>query len=550
MIRRLLTFGVLLALCVSTSAARKPASAKATAGKPNVLFIITDDQFRDHFGFLGGKSLTPNIDRLANEGIFFENGFVSSSVCSPSRYTCLSGHFASRCPQPYFAEGNTKEGVTRILWNLGFAEGQPNVPRVLQKAGYKTGFTGKWHLNGTMHLITPIEKGSDPYRPEIQRIMRKNQEIICKEIKRYGFDFVQAAYGGNPDDDKTLINTKCNVHNQEWNTKAVIDFIEQSGDDPWFFYFAPTLMHVPDTFASLTGDPRKSGMGVLDEPITGVQPSRDSVLKRTKAAGIPNRNRAATWLDDGIGAVMDKLEEMGLGKDTLIVYFNDNGMEYHSKGTCYQGGVRTQIMAYWPGVIKPGGRPQEPVQNVDFAPTFFEMAGIEPPANMMLDGLSLLPIFRGERPKNWRTAVYSEIGLARAVSSADWSYVAFYVPPSLQRTKAERVAEAKEYYYGEMLKTHPWMKDQYPFLEDGRYFQLGMKPGGFAFERWQLKDPAGTPWAANYFDRDQLYNLRTDPTEKKNLAMNPEYAGQLEKMQDLLKSYLKSVPGPYPGLVD
>ncbi|WP_322607681.1 sulfatase family protein [Pontiella agarivorans] len=526
-------------------------SAYAEKRRPNVLFIITDDQFKEQFGFLGGQALTPNIDRLAREGIYFENGFVSSSVCSPSRYTCMSGHFASRCPQPYFQTGTTEDGVTRILWNIGFAEGQPNIPNVLQKAGYKTGFTGKWHLNGTMHLINnDIPKGADPYDPGIRKIMRSNQEIICNEIKRFGFDFVQAAFGGNPNDDKTLVATGCNVHNQEWNTKAAIDFIEQNKDEPWYLYFAPTLMHVPDTFASLTGDPRKSGMGILDEPITGVQPSRESVLERTKAAGIPDRNRAATWLDDGIGAIQDKLEELGLTEDTLVIYFNDNGMEYHSKGTCYQGGVRTQIMAYWPGVIEPGARPQELVQNVDFAPTFFELAGVEPPKNMILDGESLLPILRGESPENWRDAVYSEIGLARSVSSKDWSYVAFYVPPSLQRTKEERVKEAKEYYYGPMLAEHPWMADEYPFLEDAPYFQLGMQPGGFAFERWQLKDPENTPWAPSYFDQDQLFNIRQDPTEIENLAANPEYKAQLEKMQKLLVEYLDDLPGTYPGLKD
>lgn len=539
--RKFLALLVTMALVVGVSAEKR---------KPNILFIITDDQFEEQYGFLGGKALTPNIDRLANEGIYFENGFVSSSVCSPSRYTCMSGHFASRCPQPYFQTGTTEDGVTRILWNLGFAEGQPNIPNVMQRNGYKTGFTGKWHLNGTMHLINEdIPKGSDPYDLEIQKIMHSNQEIICNEIKRFGFDFVQAAYGGNPDDDKTLKATGCNVHNQEWNTKAAIDFIEENKDEPWYLYFAPTLMHVPDTFASLTGDPRKSGMGILDEPIVGVQPSRESVLERTKAAGIPDRNRAATWLDDGIGAIQDKLEELGLTENTLIIYFNDNGMEYHSKGTCYQGGVRTQIMAYWPGVIEPGARPQELVQNVDFGPTFFDMAGITPPKDMMLDGQSLMPIFRGESPEDWREAVYSEIGLTRSVSSKDWSYVAFYVPPSLQRTKEERVKEAKE-YYKEMLIEHPFMAEQYPFLEDAPYFQLGMKPGGFAFERWQLKDPDNTPWAPNYFDQDQLFNISQDPTEITNLATNPEYKAQLEKMQKLLVKYLDDLPGAYPGLKD
>ena len=128
------------------------------------------------------------------------------------------------------------------------------------------------------------------------------------------------------------------------------------------------------------------------------------------------------------------------------------------------------------------------------------------------------------------------------------SYVAFYVPPSLERTKAERVAEAKAYYYGEMTEQNPWMPEMYPFLEDAPYFQLGMKAGGYAFERWQLKDPDNTPWASSYFDQDQLFNLKNDPTEATNLASNPEYASQLKAMQNLLVKYLDDLPGAYPGL--
>ena len=112
--------------------------------------------------------------------------------------------------------------------------------------------------------------------------------------------------------------------------------------------------------------------------------------------------------------------------------------------------------------------------------------------------------FSTEKVQNWREAVYSEIGITRSVSTADWSYVAFYVPP-MQRTKAERVKEAG-YYYGEMLTQHPWMEGNIHSLKMP-YFQLGMNPGGFAFERWQLKDPKNTPWAQLFRSR-QLYYIR------------------------------------------
>jgi arylsulfatase A-like enzyme len=540
LIGSILVVGVLLSFSVEAGEKKQP----------NILFVVSDDLYRDQYGFLGGNALTPTFDRLASEGIYFENGYVSSSASSPSRYSSLSGHYTSRCQLEWFTRGNTAEGVTRILWHAGFSAGQLNVPRVLKEAGYSTGFTGKWHLNGMRHLIQSIQAGADPYNPDIQKIMRNNQRLICEEIKQYGFDFVEAVYSENPSDDPTLKATGCDVHNQEWHTQAALRFIDTHKDGPWFLCFAPTLMHSPNPFASLTGDPRKSGMGVLDRPITGVQPSRESVIERTKAAGIPEKNRAVTWLDDGLASVLAKVQEHGLEKNTLIIYINDNGMESHSKGTCYQGGIRTQIMAYWPGVIEPGLRPRELVQNVDFAPTFFELAGIDPPKEMVLDGRSLVPLFRGESPEDWRTVVYSEIGLTRAVCSTDWSYVAFYVPPSLQRTKKERVAEARQYYYGDMLKQHPWMEGVYPFLEEAPYFQLGMKPGGLAYERWQLKSAEESPWAASYFDQDQLFDLRTDPKETRNLATLPAYQGQLELMKQELSRFLKRLPGPYPGLME
>ncbi|RZO86612.1 MAG: sulfatase [Kiritimatiellaceae bacterium] len=520
------------------------AELREPARRPNILFIITDDQFRDQFGFLGGEALTPHIDSLANDGFFFENGFVSSSVCSPSRYTCLTGQYASRCELEDFTKWTSEEGVRRIVWNVGFVADQPNVPRILQQAGYATGFAGKWHLNEMRELIEPVAKGSDPADPEVRAILRRNHALYQRLLKPFGFDEVLAVYEGNPNDDPALVASGCNVHNQEWLTQAALTFIEEHREEPWFLYWAPTLMHVPNPMESLQGDPRKCGLGLLDEPIRGVQPSRASVLERTERAGIPEENRAATWLDDGVGAIRSALREMGLEKDTLIIYYNDHGMEDKAKGTCYVAGQRTQILACWPGVIEPW-RPEAWIQNVDFAPTFFELAGAEPPANMPLDGRSLVPILRGETPEDWRREIYSEIGLTRAVTTPEWSYVAFRVPPSLQRTRAERYAEAKT-YYAQMLEKHPWMEREFPLLEEAPYFQMGIVPGGYAFERWHIKATEEKPWVNSYFDRDQLFDLERDPRQSKNRAMDPACASTLSTMKLRLKGYVDRLPGTFP----
>lgn len=520
------------------------AEVREPARRPNILFIITDDQFRDQFGFLGGEALTPHIDSLANDGFFFENGFVSSSVCSPSRYTCLTGQYASRCELEDFTKWTSEEGVRRIVWNVGFVPDQPNVPRILQQAGYATGFAGKWHLNEMRELIEPVAKGSDPADPEVRAILRRNHALYQRLLKPFGFDEVLAVYEGNPNDDPALVASGCNVHNQEWLTQAALTFIEAHREEPWFLYWAPTLMHVPNPMESLRGDPRKCGLGLLDEPIRGVQPSRASVLERTERAGIPEENRAATWLDDGVGAIRSALREMGLEKDTLIIYYNDHGMEDKAKGTCYVAGQRTQILACWPGVIEPG-RPEAWIQNVDFAPTFFELAGAEPPANMPLDGRSLVPILRGETPEDWRREIYSEIGLTRAVTTPEWSYIAFRVPPSLQRTRAERYAEAKT-YYAQMLEKHPWMEREFPLLEEAPYFQMGIVPGGYAFERWHIKATEEKPWVNSYFDRDQLFDLERDPRQSENRAMDPACASTLSTMKLRLKGYVDRLPGTFP----
>lgn len=508
--------------------------------RPNIVFIIADDQPRKALGYLEGKALTPNIDRMAREGVNFSRAYVASSVCSPSRYTCLSGQYASRCSIPFFTDQATREGVTRVLWNVGFAPDQLTLPMALQRAGYTTGFVGKWHING-MPGWQSLPPGSDPASPSVKKVLASNQAAFSKGLKPFGFDFARNIYAGNPNDDKALVNSGLNKHNMEWVTQAGVEFIEQNRDHPFYLYFSPTLVHVPDPHASLTGDPRNSPLGMLDEPIMGVQPSRTCVIERCKAAGIPEPLWGANWLDDGVGALMKKLEELDLADNTLIVYFVDHGMEQHSKGTCYEGGLITPTLAYWPGHTKPQVC-DEMIQNIDFAPTFLDLAGYRPPEAMEIDGRSFAPLLHG-KPFRGHDAVYSEIGLTRAVSTPEWKYIAFHVPPSLQRTREERMVDHLKLV--EDIKAKGQWFEEWELDPEARYYQMGMGAGGASFERWQVC--RGATWEHNYFDIDQLYDLRADPGESKNLANDPQHAEKLAEMQALLKSYLDDLPGTYPG---
>ena len=524
------------------------ALAEKLGSRPNVVFLLTDDQQNDELGYLEGKALTPHFDRMAAEGVRFNRHYVASSVCSPSRYTCLAGQFASRCTIPFFTDQSTPEGVRRVLWNLGFADDQPILPKVLQHNGYRTGFVGKWHINGVG--ITPqVPKGSNAADPEIAAKLKANYAAICEDIKAFGFDYVKGAYRGNLHDDPLLVNTGMDEHNMEWLTKSALDFIDESarGDEPFYLYFATTLTHVPDVNTSLAADPRISGEGLLDEPITGVLPPRASVYERLDAAGVDRDLAKATWLDDGVGALMKKLEDLGIADNTVIIYMNDHGMASRSKGTAYEGGLITPALAWGPGLLKPQVV-DTLTQNTDFVPTIFDLAGVTPPAEMVIDGKSWLPLVAGDVERT-HTSVYSEIGLTRSVTTDDgWKYIAFRVPPSFQRTLDERLADQAAYWQEE-LQRRPNMRGAFSAPDPrARYHQMGMAPGGHRFERGQLNPNAA--WIGNYFDADQLYNLNVDPVESTNLAADPAHAVKLAEMKALLRGYLETMPDTFEDLLD
>lgn len=509
--------------------------------RPNVIFIIVDDQRRHEFGFLSDQALTPNIDRIANEGVRFTNSFVASTVCTPSRYTCITGRYPSQCTDPSFTRDITPEGMTVVGFNTHVEIDRPNVPRVMQSAGYVTGIVGKWHIgvHGYREQVPP--PGSDPADPKVAEMLRVNQQNLSVALQKYGFDFAINNYAGNALDSAALRNSGCTAHNMEWLTAGALEFLEQNKDDPFHLYFSTTLPHHPYPLESLKSDPRITAGGLLEQPIN-VQPSRQSVLDRVKAAGLPEEAAGPLWVDDGIGAILNKVEELGIADNTLIMFFNDHGMENESKNSLYDGAVRTPILAYWPGQINPQVR-DEMVQNIDFAPTIFDACNVALPEEIDMRGMSFLPMVTGKEVREWRDDVYSEIGYTRAVTGKKWKYLAFRLPPG-EKMSTEESMKLQTKFLNKVKEQHPWVKWEPD--PNARITHTGGPPGGDFLTR--LTFAAKPPHLPNYFDPDQLYDLENDPLETTNLADDPKYAEQLAMMKQRLQSYLNELPGTFDDL--
>jgi arylsulfatase A-like enzyme len=357
---------MVLALGMTTSLVA-PASAAATPSRPNILFILTDDQNPDTLGCFGGKVLTPTLDRLCREGVKFTRAYTSSSVCTPSRYTCMTGQYASRCATDRFMKAHPPGTPSNVGFNVQVEPGRWNVAQVLRAHGYRTGFVGKWHTGGP--VFVPIPSDADLHDPEVAKKLAENQRRLCDYIRQVGFDHAASVYRGNLADHKldALI-----YHNMEWVTKGALDFLDQAGDKPFFLHLCTTLQHSPAPNESIGGDPTMTPAGHLPAPLN-VQAPRAGIDARLKQAGVAGNMGHATWLDDGIAAVVQRLADLGKLDNTLILFFSDNAT-LGGKGTCYDGGARTPCFLWGKGRIRGGQVCDKLVQNIDFVPTIFEMA--------------------------------------------------------------------------------------------------------------------------------------------------------------------------------
>jgi arylsulfatase A-like enzyme len=485
--------------------------------RPNVVFIITDDQSWDSLGFMGGNVHTPCIDQMAKDGLWLTDFNVTSTVCSPTRYSFLTGRYAGRCEGPDFMREHPPGSQTQVE---NICELEPegwNLAKVLQRNGYKTGFVGKSHVvnhewlkveNWTAVGLETYDRDADPRDPEVNAKMQSNHQRWCEEIKKYGFDYADGVYGANL---RELFSEALNVHNLEWSVDKAFRFLEQNKNNPFFLYFSTTLHHGPDPWDdkyALGADPQLTGEGFMSKDF-GVLPSRADVKRRNRDEGKPDDKAFALWLDDGVGALIDKIGQLGLEEDTLMVFVPDHGYYRSCKATLHDYGMRVPMLLRWKGTIRPGSTYGGLAANIDFMPTVLDLCGIAPPTDYRMDGVSLKPVLRGSRAPV-REILFGELGHSRCVKSKDWKYIAVRYPEEVQR-KIDR---------GEKFNGFEGEKLDRPYLTRNGHL------GHYASQ----SNP-------HYFEADQLYNLQSDREETANVFnQKPEVA---QRMQQELAKALK-----------
>ncbi len=525
--------------------------------RPNIIFIMTDDQsslvpvkedakfeFSDGngagvqshpFGFNGDPDVyTPNIDRLAQNGMIFSQAYVSSSVCSPSRYTTLTGRYAGRCESKSFLSQFPLGQMTRIENNTELEESKGNLPRLLQSAGYRTGFVGKSHVidhhmlrkaNWKENGLEIYEQGADPNKKEVSVKMAHNHQIWVERIKEFGFDYANGIYAANL---KELNNDSLNVHNVEWKNKAALEFIEQSGDEPFFLYYSETVPHGPAPWIKKSGNyvygldanPRFTGEGLVDGEYINM-PDREQIKKEVIAAGKNPDHAWLFWFDEAVGAVVEKLKEKGKLENTLIIVTSDHGNYNYGKSTIYQGGVKVPLMMYWPAGIQPGSSYDELVQNIDYTPTFLELAGLKLNSVLQLDGVSLKNTMMGDQEPVHKY-LFFELGFARGVMTKDWKYITV------------RYDERSEQQVKDGVVFTGWNGHKYKQPYYIRNTHLG-------YHAALLNE--------HYFERNQLFDMKSDPRENQNMAdSNPKKVKEMKKL--LVKSLKSFSDRPYVALVN
>jgi arylsulfatase A-like enzyme len=530
----------LILLLILVIVSNKNSVLAQNSKRPNIIFIMTDDQssivpkdsdkeVQSHpFGFNGDSSVhTPIIDGLAKNGMVFNRAYVSSSVCSPSRYTMLTGRYAGRSEGSSFMKQYPYGQQSRVENNIELEINTDNLPKLLQKAGYKTGFVGKSHViehellekkkNWKNNGLIDYDKKSDPNDSLVSNAMAHNHKQWSRMIKEYGFDYAEGIYAANL---RELYNDSLNVHNVEWKNKAALNFIEQNKKEPFFLYYSETVPHGPAPWIKKNGkfvhgldaNPKFTGEGYLDADYSYL-PTRDEIKKEIKSLGKEEAQAWLRWFDHAVGAVVDKLKAAGIYENTLIVITSDHGNYNGGKTTLYEGGTKVPLMMHWPAGIKPNSHYNELVQNIDYTPTFLELAGVNlKEVKTKLDGVSLKNVLEGNS-KSVHDYLYFELGFARGVATKDWKYITVRYDEKTQN-KIDN---------GVLFKGWNNTEIKMPYYLSNSH--LGHQAA--------LYNPF-------YFEKNQLFDMKTDFLETKNVFEKNKT--EANEMKNLLAKILKSFP--------
>jgi len=478
------------------------------------MFLI-DDQNPSSIAAFGGDTYTPNLDRMAEEGMKFTRAYVSSSVCTPSRYSFLTGRFAGNSHSKLYSDAvGGKENQGLPGFNVALERDKMNVGNILREAGYTTGFVGKFHLTsksdfpefykGKNRWIN-ISKDARP-GPEASAQFKHNERWMRRYLKELGFSWAKNVYPENS-------HKPYSEHNPEWTTVAALEFIEENKNGPFYLHLCSTLLHGPNkSWRKSMEHPLVTGEGKV-ESLPEVMTPRAELLNTITEKGFDPDSHVAgeAWIDDSLGAIFRKLKELGIDDNTLVIFAPDHGRD--GKASVFShGAAQVPMIMRWPKGIPGGQVCDELVQNIDLVPTFFELGQAEKPKSYRINGKSLTPLFKNGTADDWRTHLYLEMGAARATVTKDWSYIAV-------RYTKEQIAAIKRAEPKNLPKAMSYI---------GR---LGIGVRG--------TDRPG------FFDQDQLYHLKKDPKEMKNLADNELHASRLKTIRNLMQKDLESIGRPF-----
>ncbi|WP_018630168.1 sulfatase [Niabella aurantiaca] len=419
-IKRMTGFICLLLIAVATAAQEQ---------QPNIIYILADDLGYSELGSYGNTfNETPALDRLAREGMRFSCFYAAAPVCSPYRAALMTGQYPARI-------GITDYLRPRAAQHLD--TGYVTLPELLKARGYHTGIVGKWHLSGYIKEGAPEE--TLPDRHGFDEVLVSENRGIGEGTYFYPYDF-------NHEIKKRLPGAHEYITDRQ-NLEA-LDFIKRNRQRPFFLFLSHYAVHT-----TVHGKPelvrhfqQKKSAGT--SPPTRKNPENDPYKKWPAGSKAPQNNphlaAQLKVIDEGVGAVVHLLRELGLDQNTLLIFTSDNGGETTittnapfrgGKSTLYEGGVREPFIAWWPGKVKSGSVCTQPLANYDIYPTLMELTGAAG-NHQPLDGVSFAPLFRDPQTALSARGFYWHYPLdkphflggrsAGSIRSGAWKLISFF----------------------------------------------------------------------------------------------------------------------------
>ena len=405
-------------------------SQAVAAERPNIVFIFTDDHCEQALSaYDPSRITTPNMDRIANEGMRFNRCYVTNSICGPSRAVIQTGKYSHL--NGFIRNGNTFNGD------------QQTFPKLLQAAGYQTAIVGKWHLSSTPqgYDYYDILKGQGPYYNPPMITAGEDGNPVTRPHTGYTTDIITdktvAWLKEERDPDKPfMVMYQHKAPHRNWMPGPkylnwLDDVTLPEPETMWDDYSGRTRSAARQTMTMKEHlsekDLKLSGYGTMNEEQIAVwdaaygpknmafrqaEPNmtEEQIIKWKYQRYAKDYLRCVKSVDDGIGRVLDYLDEAGLADNTVVIYSSDQGWYlgehgWFDKRWMYEESLKTPLLVRWPGRVQPGSvNAEDIVSNLDFAETFLDLAGADVPSDMQ--GRSLVSLLKGETPADWRDTFY------------------------------------------------------------------------------------------------------------------------------------------------